>query len=147
MLTCILHVYLLVASPPSFFSVLYLSAHSISPLLLSTPLSVLLPWFNNLPTGRSTSYRHAPSSLALALASAPPSPLVHARATATTATRGCASSAGGYSWSYSSSAKRMDGGCGLDLEEAIATTISSHSAYCPSLDHTHLQPIQRSEGW
>jgi len=40
----------------------------------SSPLSVLLPWFNNLPAGRSTSYRHAPSSLALALAPAPPAP-------------------------------------------------------------------------
>ena len=111
-LTCILHVHLPVASPPSFFSVLYLSAHSISPLFLSPPLSVLLPWFNNPPTDRSTSYRHAPSSLALAFPSAPPTPpLVHARATATTATRGCASSTGGYPWSYSSSA---GGGCDAD---------------------------------
>ena len=87
------HAYLLVAFPPSFFSVLYFEAHSICPLLLSPPLSVLLPRLNNPPAGRSTSYRHAPSSLALALASAPPTPLLfHARATATTATRGCASS-------------------------------------------------------
>ena len=41
---------------------------------LLPPLHVLLPWFNNLPAGRSTSYRHAPFPLALALASAPPNP-------------------------------------------------------------------------
>jgi hypothetical protein len=40
--------------------------------------------------------------------SLPSPPLVHARATATTATRGCASSAGGYSWSYSSLEEEED---------------------------------------
>jgi hypothetical protein len=58
------HAYLLVASLHSLFSVLYFDAHSICPLLLFPPLFVLVPWFNNLPAGCSTSYHHAPSSLA-----------------------------------------------------------------------------------